>query len=109
MNGAKECLLRLKSILERERETLLKFPLGEPKEFLKLQEEKREVLSKLASFEGREFKDLKELVREVKELNQEVKALLINNYSFTKELLDQIFPKTTYTGKEGSSAFNFKA
>ncbi len=109
MSKAKTSLLRLKNILEKERELLLKFPLGEPKEFLELQEEKREVLSKLSHFEEKDFKDLKELVKEVKELNEEVRALLTNNYSFIRELLEELFPKTTYTGKEGSSAFNFKA
>ncbi len=109
MSKAKTSLLKLKSILERERELLLKFPLGEPQEFLELQKEKRKVLSKLSSLEKKDFSDLKELVKEIKELNEEVKALITNNYSFIKELLEELFPKTTYTGKEGSSAFNFKA
>lgn len=104
-----DSLKRLKELYERERELLVRFPLGEPDEFLALQEEKRELLLELSSHTPEEFEPYRELVEEIARLHEVVRSLLVSNLSFIQELLGEVFPKETYGPSEGSSFFNRKA
>ncbi len=76
-------------LLERlkERELLLKFPLGDPEAFLSLQEKKRELLLKLSSFNYCDFEPYADLVKEVKELQDQIKPLLLSNLFFCRSPL----------------------
>jgi len=104
-----ETLKRLKELCRKERELLIKFPLGEPEEFLSLQEEKRELLLKLSSLEAEELEPFKELIEEIKEVQELSKPLLLSNLSFIEEVLGELAPRETYGPSEGKSLFNGKA
>lgn len=100
----KELLLKLKEIMEEERELLLSFPVKETERFERIQEEKRELLLKISSFEVEELEKEKELLKEIQSLNRTISALIVNGISFFEDLERELFgEKTTYTsGKDGN-------
>ncbi|RKQ61731.1 hypothetical protein C7457_1176 [Thermovibrio guaymasensis] len=106
----KETLEELKRVCQRERELLIKFPQGDPEEFLSLQEEKRKLLTKLSQYDLEEIKPFEEIVREIKEIQESVKALLLSNITFIEELFKELFPSSgeTYTPSGKTSFFKRK-
>lgn len=101
---ARELLLKLKEIMEEERQLLLSFPVKEIERFERIQEEKRELLLKISSFEREELEKESELLKEIRSLNRTISALIVNGISFFEDLERELFgEKTTYTsGKEGN-------
>ena len=105
----RENLLRLKKLLEEERELLLAFPPKDIDRFEKIQEEKKELLLKISSFEKEEVEKERELLVEIQKLNTSITALIANGLSFFEEVEKELFGQSpTYRNKGSNSLFNRK-
>jgi len=85
-----EVLKELKELLIKERDELLKFPIGSADELLKIEEEKRELLLKISALKPEELKPHVETVREIKELHAQVKELIVANLTFIEEIFKEL-------------------
>jgi hypothetical protein len=105
-----DLIKRLENLLEKERDLLLKFPISDADQFIKIQEEIKETLYKLSQFPKEELMDKTDELINISKLNSSISSLLINQLSFLEELEREIFGESlTYSEKAKNSLFNRKA
>lgn len=113
MKKTEEMLLKLKTLLEKEKKLLLSgIKSGEEADRLQgIEEEKLHLLSKIAKLSKEDLIPFINLLREIETVNAEVKDLLINNLNFLENLMKELFPEgeATYGNKlTGKSTFEKK-
>lgn len=108
----KELLLKLKELLEEERNLFINFPVKDVDRLEELQEEKRKILLEISKFDRKEIekeRELKDLFLEIYQLNSSISALIINGLNFFEEIEKELFgEKTTYTGSNRTNLFGRK-
>ncbi len=100
----------LEKSLKQERELLLKFPLTNPEQILKIQEEIRKVLYELSKLPKEAFAGKENKLRRILELNARVSSLISNQLSFLEDLEKEVFGETlTYEKRNANNIFNGRA
>ncbi len=96
-----DLIVSLKSLLEKEKEILIEFPIKNVDEFMEIQEKKRQLLLEISKYSKEELSSFQEEVLKISELNSTISALLMNHISFFEEFEKELFgEKLTYRESE---------